>query len=285
MSDNQFRIIRAMQWIFAAMAVITAGTFLLDVLSREESSYLGRLSEAINSVGDPVGLFVVLVFWVVFAALLLEFLRREISGMVTHTRTGRVLLAIRRPKVVMAVIPPLAALALVAFMNVMVFRPDLLTLDLEGIGLDAYLAFWLFYGIGHFMLVVLVLRAVRDRPCFVLSERGFLYEPGDLSPGLVRWEDIASLKEADLLSSNTGFTAPVLRRNLLVTLKQPDRYSQQYNPLLRLILRLAMRVVQVQVGGNTDMVVRQEDLDARYDEVKALMAQHVAKAGGSVSVL
>jgi hypothetical protein len=285
MSDNQFRIIRAMQWIFSAMAVITAGTFLLDVLSREESSYLGRLSEAINSVGDPVGLFVVLVFWVVFAALLLEFLRREISGMVTHTRMGRVLLEIRRPKVVMAVIPPLAALALVALMNVMVFRPDLLTLELEGIGLDAYLAFWLFYGIGHFMLVVLVLRAVRDRPCFVLSERGFLYEPGDLSPGLVRWEDIASLKEADLLSSNTGYTAPVLRRNLLVTLKQPDRYSQQYNPLLRLILRWAMKVVQVQVGGNTDMVVRQEDLDARYDEVKALMALHVAKAGGSVSML
>lgn len=285
MNDNLFRIIRAMQWIFAAMALLVMGTFLGDMIAGRDSSVLGWLSDGMDSVGDPVGLFVVLLFWVVFAALLLEFLRREISGMVTHTRMGRVLLAIRRPMVVTTVIQPLAALALVALMNVMVFRPDLLALELEGIGLDAYLAFWLFYGIGHFMLVVLVLRAVRNRPFFVLSERGFLYEPGDLSPGLVRWEDIASLREADLLSSNTGYTAPVLGRNLLVTFRQPDRYSQQYNPLLRLILGLAMKVVQYQAGGDTDMVVRQEDLDGRYEEVKALMAQHVSKAGGSVSML
>jgi hypothetical protein len=170
-------------------------------------------------------------------------------------------------------------------MNVMVFRPDLLSVELEGFGLDAYLAFWLFYGIGHFMLVVLVLRAVRNRPFFVLTERGFLYEPGDLSPGLVRWEDITSLKEADLLSGNTSYAASMLRRTLVVSLKNPDKYSLQYNPLLRLMQGWAMKVVQHQVEGSADMVVRQDDLDARYEEVKTLMAQRVAKAGGSVSLL
>jgi hypothetical protein len=285
MSDNQLKIIRAMQCFFAVMAALVVGAFTWDMLAGRDSNLLGRLAEGMDSVGDPFGLFVVLVFWVVFAALLLEFIRREISGMARRTRMGRVLLAIRRPLLVMAIVQPLAALALVALMNVMVFRPDLLSVELEGFGLDAYLAFWLFYGIGHFMLVVLVLRAVRNRPFFVLTERGFLYEPGDLSPGLVRWGDITSLKEADLLSGNTSYAASMLRRTLVVSLKNPDKYSLQYNPLLRLMQGWAMKVVQHQVEGSADMVVRQDDLDARYEEVKTLMAQRVAKAGGSVSLL
>jgi len=133
--------------------------------------------------------------------------------------------------------------------------------------------------------VVFVLRAVRNRPFFVLSERGFLNEPGDLSVGFVRWEDIKSLAEADLLASRPGQGSPALRRTLVVSLKNPEAYNQRYNPLLRAINALAMRVVQYQVEGSADMVIRADDLDVRYEEVRTVMAQHVAKAGGSVSLL
>jgi hypothetical protein len=285
MSGNQLKIIRAMQWFFWAMALLVLGAFSWDMFAGGDSNMQRRLSDGVDSVGDPVGLLVVLVFWVVFAALLLEFLRREITGTVTRLNTGRVLLAIKRPLVVAAIILPLATLALVGLMNIIVFRPDMLDLEFEGFGLDALLAFWLFYGIGHFLLVVFVLRAVRNRPFFVLSECGFLNEPGDLSVGFVRWEDIKSLAEADLLASRPGQGSPALRRTLVVSLKNPEAYNQRYNPLLRAINALAMRVVQYQVEGSADMVIRADDLDVRYEEVRTVMAQHVTKAGGSVSLL
>lgn len=285
MSDNQLKIIRAMQWFFAAMAALVVGAFSWDMFAGRDTNFLGRLAEGMHNIGDPIGVLVVLIFWVVFAALLLEFVRREIRGMVTYAQMGRVLLEMRRPMVVMAIIQPFATLALVALMNIMVFKPELLALELDGFGLDALLALWLFYGIGHFLLVVFVLRALRNKPFFVLTDRGFLYEPGDLSPGLIRWEDIAGLKEADLLSGNTSYAASMLRRTLVVSLKTPDKYSLRYNPLLRLMQGWAMKVVQHQVEGGADMVVRQDDLDARYEEAKSLMAQHVKQAGGSVSLL
>jgi hypothetical protein len=285
MSGNQLKIIRAMQWFFWAMALLVLGAFSWDMFAGGDSNMLRRLSDGVDSVGDPVGLLVVLVFWVVFAALLLEFLRREITGTVTRLNTGRVLLAIKRPVFVAAIILPLATLPLVGLMNIIVFRPDMLALELDGFGLDALLAFWLFYGIGHFLLVVFVLRAVRNRPFFVLSERGVLNEPGDLSVGLVSWEDIKGLEEADLLASRPGQGSPAMRRTLVVSLKNPDKYNRQYNPLLRMIKDLAMKVVQYQVEGGADMVIRADDLGVRYEEVRTLMARHVTKAGGSVSLL
>lgn len=285
MHSTQLKIARAMRWFFWAGASLIVGAFAWDIFAGQGSSSTSRLSEGVHRVGGTFGLVVVLVAWVAFAALLLEFLRREISGIPATAPPGRVLLAIRRPMLVTAIVPLVGAFVLAVLMNLTVFRSDRLAPELDGFGLDALLAFWLLYGVGHFLLVVFALRAVRNRPVLVLTEQGFRYEPGDLSPGLVRWNDIERLTEADLLSGDAGRGASILRRTLVVSLRNRETYRRRYNPLLRLLQRWAMQVVEYQVDGSADMVLRQGDLDPRYGEVKALMAEHVAKAGGSVALL
>jgi hypothetical protein len=284
MNESQLRIIRAMQWVFYPVALVLLGAFAWDVVSDSESDLFATASGVLGNVGDPFALGVVLLFWVVFAALLIEFVKREVTGAFKRSNLGAVLLEISAPKAVIRFLLPLIALQFVAGLNVIVFAGEFLEIDPGEADLAVQLVFWLFYGIGHFLFLAFLLRAVRNRPFFVLSDRGFIYEPGDLSPGLVLWRDVESLKEVDLLAGDTNSGGPAMRRTLVVSLRDPDKYLTRFNPLLRLLYGLLIRVVRIQADGSGDIVVDAGDFGRRYDEARALMAQRVAKGGGAVSL-
>ena len=285
MNENQQKIIQALRWVLYPIALIMTVAFAWDFFAGAEGKLFQSASGFLDQVSDPLFLLVTLLFWFVFAALAFEFLRRELAGVQTRARMGRVELSMRRPFVMGLLVPPVAVLGLVVLMNMIVFRPELVAFDAGDTSIDAQALFWLFYGTGHFLLVVFLLRALRNKPFFVLTDRGFLYEPGDLSTGLVLWCDVAGLREVDLLQGNTTVQGPRLGRTLVVSLKNADSYNRHYNPLLRLLVAQSMKIVRYQAEGDGDMVVAAEDFGARYAEVREMIARRVAAAGGQVTLL
>jgi hypothetical protein len=285
MNDEQLKIIRTLQWIFYPIALIMLAAFAWRMFGGQGSLLNEEMLSLIGSLEAGVMFALAGLFWLVFVALAIEFVGKEMSGAMARKDMGAVRLEIRRPRTMTIVIFPLAALVLVAGLNVLAFSAGSLNIDVSAIGLSGTLMFSLFYAIGHFMLIVLILRAIRNRPFFILTERGFLYEPGDLSPGLVLWQDIAGLQEADLLAQGTSRTGPTLMRSLVVDLKEPDRYIGRYNPLLRQLHRTLIGVLRIQTGGRGDIVLEAPDFGERYAAVRSLMADSIRAAGGKTELL
>ena len=122
-----------------------------------------------------------------------------------------------------------------------------------------------------------VAMAVRRAPWFVLTPRGFLYAPGGMSPGFVRWEDVTGLRETEIVSGRLR-QRPVPERVLAVGLRDPSKYRARYNPLLGALVRLGGRLYAAQTGGRADILINPSDFGARYDEVKARMEALLAES-------
>lgn len=126
-------------------------------------------------------------------------------------------------------------------------------------------------------LVGFVSMAVRKAPWFVLTPRGFLYAPGGMGPGFVRWEDVTGLRESEIVSGRRR-QRPALERVLVVGLRDPSKYRARYNPMLRALAGLAGDLYQAQTGGPADILINPIDFGARYDEIRARMEALHAEA-------
>ena len=109
-------------------------------------------------------------------------------------------------------------------------------------------------------------------PFFVATEEGFIFEPGDVSPGLIRWSDNCEGAEAALLSgASTNVAGPRTRPTTVLSLKDPAAVFAVYKPLLREISQVATRIISYQSGGAGDIVLAAEDFGVHSDAVRALM--------------
>ena len=278
MNERANRILRGLGWAFYALAAAAGGIFILDLADLWPGG-----NAAIASLGKNIGstIFFVLLslFSILLVALAWEFARRQGAVGATRADLGAVVMSLGQTNPIARFAPVVGTLVLVVLMNMLVFAPDQFSLQRESIGFGEVAVFGFFYVAGHFLLLVFALRALRDRPYFVLTQRGFLYEPGDLSPGLVRWEDISGVKETQLLYGPGSYAGPSTQTALVVTLKDGKAYAQAYNPLLRALLALLLPAVRYQAGGSGDIVLRAADFDARYEEVKGLIGRHVRVEG------
>ncbi len=146
----------------------------------------------------------------------------------------------------------------------------------DDLSLEFKAAIALFAGIGLFLIVVFTVRALRNRPWFLLGTLGFVYRPGDVSPGVVRWSDIAEIKTGEVLASR-GRAGPTLKPTLIVVLKHPERYAQRYTLLLGLLVRALTKALSVQTEGG-DLYLDPDDFGADYEKVLALMREHAGLA-------
>ena len=281
MNSRQKNIIRILQFILYPITVIMLIAAAWESYRVWTGSGVEILTEGEREPQtDWAALAVVLLFWVVFLALLIEFLAREIFRLASRNGIGKVVLEIGGAGGFMRFVPLLAVMPFVVGFNAVVFGLAPLDVDEQRVSLAEHLVFWLFYGIAHFLLVGFLLRAVRNRAFFVLTSKGFLYEPGDVSPGLILWEDVAELKEAELLSRATSFSGPSMTRALTVGLKDPAKYNHRYTPLLAMVNWLLTKLVRYQTGGPGDIVLVASDFGARYEEVKALMHERLQATRG-----
>jgi len=274
MNNRQQRIIGIFQFIFLPIALVFLGAFVLDFVSGERKR-LPAVDALITPAGDVFAIAVTAVVGFGVIALFFEFVRQELRGGPDSRAFGAPILELTHQGVAANALLIFLMMGFVVGLNVVAFRPDLVALDPSTVALDGKFAFWLIYGVGHFLLVAFTLRAIRRRPWFVLSKQGFYYAPGDLSPGMIRWEDVVRIEESELLSSQDGRGAPVVRTALVVTLRDPDKYLGRFNPLLKTLADASRAVVQAQTGGKQDFVLLADDFGGRYEEVKAFMLQHV----------
>ena len=280
MNSRQKQIVLILQLIFYPIAAIMligfAWNFYGIMTGQGGVEILTDADRAPET--DWVAVAVVGLFWFVFLALLLEFLAREILRRHPRDDLGTPLVEIGRTNSPLRFLLVIAVLPFVVGINLILFRPETLEIDPTRLSLPELMAFWLFYGITHFLLVAFLLRAIRNRPFFVLTEKGFLYEPGDISPGLIRWEDVAEIKEAELLTSR-GRSGPTTGTVLAIALRNPEAYAPRYTPLLRMLNAALTPLIRYQTGGPGDIVLASEDFGARYGEVKDLMMQRAHGRG------
>jgi hypothetical protein len=274
MNKRQQRIIGILQIIFLPIALLFLGAFVLDFISGERR-WLAAVDAVMTPAGDVFAIAVTAVVAFGVIALFIEFVRQELRGGPDRRAFGAPILELTHQGGLGGALLIFLTTAFVVGLNVVAFWPDLVHLDPSTVAFDGKFVFWLIYGVGHFLLLAFTLRVIRHRPWFVVSKQGFYYAPGDLSPGMIRWEDVVRIDETELLSSPGGRGAPVLRKALVVTLRDPDKYLGRYNPLLKVLADASRAVVQAQTGGKEDLVLLADDFGVRYDEVKALMLQHV----------
>ena len=129
------------------------------------------------------------------------------------------------------------------------------------------------------MLLAMVLRLVRNAPWFVLTERGFFYAPGDIAPGFVRWEHVTGLRETEIVATGRSGRAKATGV-LAVGLRDPDRYFERYNPVLRALVRLGSKLNAQQSGGAADILIDPTHFGERYPEIRARMQALHAQATG-----
>lgn len=275
MNERVATILRGLGWAFYALGAATGAIFLFNAADTSPSGGGGAIARLEETVSAVIAVILLGFFSIVFVALAWEFVRRQRVGGAARADLGAVVLALGQTNPIARFAPVLGTLALVVLMNMLVFAPDHFSLERQSIGFGEIVAFGFFYVVGHFLLVVFALRAVRDQPYFVATENGFVYEPGDLSPGLIRWADIAGVKETQLLYRPGSYAGPSTQTALVVTLKNGEAYAQAYNPLLRWLLALLLPAVRQQAGGSGDMVLLAADFGARYEEVKSLIGRYV----------
>ncbi len=140
---------------------------------------------------------------------------------------------------------------------------------------------WLIAGLFTLIWAVLLLgfltMAVRRAPWFVLTPRGFLYAPGGMSPGFVRWEDVTTLRETEIVSARTR-AKPTTERVLAVGLRDPAKYSANYNPMLGALVRLGGKLYEAQTEGPADILINPTDFGDQYDAILARMIALHAEA-------
>jgi hypothetical protein len=269
MTDSRARRLQARLRIASVVLFVlfVAGFFLSD-----ELPWLARAA-ALGERALVLGL--VALFGFVLLALAWQFFADLFRG--DDDNVGEVILALRRARSAGAIVWLVLTVALVGGLGALAVMPadTLAEFNLQnpfaGMDLEFKAATALFAGIGLFLIVAFTARIVRNRPWFLLGSRGFVYRPGDVSAGVVRWSEVRGIKTGEVLSAQ-GRGPSVLKPALIVTLKHPERYTEQYTPLLRLLVRMLTPVLRAQTGGG-DLYLDPEDFGADYDEVVRRMRE------------
>ena len=271
MNKRQLKILGVLQWIFYPACALMLLAFLADFFGGYRY-WTEHVWGFFKTAEDPIAIIVILFFYVVLAALVWQFLLIEFSRKRQRRKLGAPLIKLYPHRFSTRFILPLVALFFVVGLNAIVFVPGATDLEIPALGLDAWLYLFFFYLVAHFLLVAFTLRAVRQLPFFVATDEGFIYEPGDVSPGLIQWSDISEGAEAPLLTSGAAnIGGPRTAPTIVLSLKDPDSVFAAYNPILRSLNKVATRAVKYQSGGVGDIILAAEDFGQHYDDVRSLI--------------
>jgi len=264
------RYLRKLRIVAVVLVVLfVAGHFLVD-----DIPWLARAAEW----SERVLVFgLVGVFSLVLLAFVWQFFADLIHG--RDDRVGRVILELRRPRnVVGTLVSVLLLVWLVGGLATLAILPEdtLSEWNLQNPFAEMtpeFMAFTaLFAAIAAFLIVAFTVRGLRNPAWFLLGDLGFVYRPGDVSAGVVRWSEIREIKASEVLSSS-GRAGPELKPVMVVSLKHPERYNEGYNPLLRQLIRRLTPVLAAQTGGG-DLFLDPADFGADYERVLGLMREH-----------
>jgi len=270
-NKRQLKILSVLQWISYPIAGIMLLAFLADFFGGYRY-WTEVVWGSVDRAVDPFAIIVLGIFFVVLVALIWQFLLNEFARVRQRRNAGKPLLELYPPRLATRFLFPLVALFFVVGLNAIVFVTGTVDPAPAGWELEPLLALIFFYIVAHFLLIAFTLRAVRNYPFFIATDEGFIYEPGDMSPGMIRWSDISKGAEAAILTSGSAnIGGPRTGQTIVLSLKDPEAVFTAYNPLLRKINRLATGIIKYQSGGIGDIILAAEDLGRHYDDVRTLI--------------
>lgn len=274
MEDPKKQIMTWMKWVvYPFVLLVIVETFL----------FRGEAGERLHTVVER---YIVLGLIGLFSLVLLGFFLHLLGSL----RRPNAAEGVGSAQIVLRQSPWVLRIVLAVFLTVnlatLALWPDLRAAAAGGfgavaawpqIGLEVKAVMMFFSAVAAFLLLALIQRAVLNPPWFVLSREGFLYEPGGISPGLIRWRDVRDIKEDTVLAGSNSYNGPRLDPVLVITLRDYEKYLSAYNPVLRFLVRAGTRVLRYQTKGG-DIYLNPLHFGARYPEVKAAMLAHWREA-------
>lgn len=285
MNERQRRVVQAPRYLLYPMLVAGTGAFAWDLIENRTgpTSHLKSLIDRADAAAQPVLILLTGMFWILLGVLIIEFIHREVVDAADYRTVGRPVLTLRRSWITnfLFALPLLSVL--VVGINLLLFAPDRLPAGFGSAGLFEWMILWFFYGLIHFLFVVLLVRIVRNRPIFAATDEGFICEPGGDSMGFVRWADVAGMIETDLLVGGES-GGMQWRRMMVVTLKDPEHFAARLIKPVRWLQGRSRRFVQWQIDRPGDIVIDPPEMGWRYPDVRKVMTDKIGAAGGTVEI-
>lgn len=172
----------------------------------------------------------------------------------------------------------LAIMGFSALVNTMLFAPEILfnTEQINRFTIFEKIIFGFFYLITHFLVIVFGQRFFKGMPpVFVATQKGFHYEPAGISTGWVLWEDVAEVKESEVLFGSGVNNGPKLVPVIGIKLFNPEKYRASYAPLLQYVVKIGQKFHNYQTEGVGDILIKPSDLGDQYENVLELFKSKV----------
>lgn len=122
--------------------------------------------------------------------------------------------------------------------------------------------------IGSLVLYMSIKMMIQQPPVITINENGFEYNPGGVSSGWIPWTNVAEIKSVEVRTQQGNLNGPIWERTLAVKLKDPAPYRDQYNVLLRGLMKLNDKMY------DADIFFRMSSFGKQVDEVITLMHEH-----------
>lgn len=287
MTNNQQNIIKKLQWIFYPIVVLMIIDFFIKFTNHDPL----EVNEKSNAVFQWIDQGIVLVVFAIVSigvlALMQQFFTKDLFktketlGAVdaSTAANAKLLLKIDAPNHLGGhLILFLTIMGFSALVNTVLFAPEILFEkdQIARFTIFEKIIFGFFYLITHFLVIVFGQRLFKGMPpLFIATEKGFYYEPAGIGSGWILWEDIAEVRESEVLFGSGVNNGPKLVPVIGIKLTNPEKYRASYAPLLQYVVNIGQKFHNYQTEGVGDILLRPSDFGNQYDEVLALFKSKV----------
>jgi hypothetical protein len=123
-------------------------------------------------------------------------------------------------------------------------------------------------GIGSVCVFMALKMIIQNPDVLLMNEKGFEYNPGGVSSGFMHWTNVADIKFVDVKTTHGQLNGPVWERTLVIKLKDPSLYQDQFNTVMKGLMNLNKNMY------DGDIFFRLSSFGKQADEVHALMMKY-----------
>ncbi|MDO8997106.1 MAG: hypothetical protein Q7U77_10810 [Sediminibacterium sp.] len=287
MTNNQQHIIKKLQWIIYPVVVLMVIEFFTKFYNYDPLEATKKINPVFEFIETGIMILVFAIVSIGVLALMQQFFTKELfkpqetlgSVDASAAANAKLLLKIDAPNHLGGhLILFLTIMGFSAFVNIMLFAPEILFEkdQIARFTIFEKIIFGFFYLITHFLVIVFGQRLFKGMPpIFIATEKGFSYEPAGISTGWVLWEDVAEVKESEVLYGSGVNNGPKLVPVIGIKLINPEQYHASYAPLLQYVVNIGQKFHNYQTEGVGDILIKPSDLGDQYENVLELFKSKV----------
>lgn len=279
MTNNQQHIIKKLQWVIYPVVVLMIIDFFIKFSNPDPLEVNEKSNPIFQWIDQGIVLVVFALVSIGVLALMQQYFTKELfkpketlgSVDASAAANAKLLLKIDAPNHLGGhLILFLTIMGFSALVNTMLFAPKILfnTDQINRFTIFEKIIFGFFYLITNYLVIVFGQRLFKGMPpVFVATEKGFYYEPAGISTGWILWEDVAEVKESEVLFGLGVNNGPKLVPVIGIKLINPEKYRASYAPLLQYVVNIGPNFHNYQTEGVGDVLIKPSDLGEDYEKV------------------